>query len=251
MWIIKTGNRVWWAVMAAIAGFTWLGYVLLAPLPYEQVRIILLCFSVLVFALYFVQRAFMFRDPEFLEAYGSDWKDRLVQLMPLHLCYISLIMAIVGLLLELPSLLSFCFYISFFGAMMALLSPEGYYQNKSVLEPPVLFFYLLHGMILALYGNIRFLGLGPMAWKYSTISVLILISLTVGIHFVNLLGRAMGLESINYIYTLDPSGSSLLMLLWKWIPVPLLYLVIPVGLTWLWGMLITGVYQLMIFFSLL
>ena len=250
MLITSVGNRIWWSILAVTAALTWGIYALLSQLRPAEVTTALLWCCIVVLILYFAQRIFMFRDPVFLDCYGSDRKDLLVQLLPLQLCYFSLILAMAGLYWNKPHILSFCFYISTAGAIMAVLSPDGYYRDRSLLHPPIGLFYLLHGMLIALYSNIGFLGLFPLSWQYGCIAVLVLILVAGAIHLVNLAGKAMGLEAINYFYTLHPGGSGILELLWRRIPIPYLYLILPSALaTWLWAMLITAIYQLMTCFA--
>lgn len=210
----------------------------------DQRRKALLVLACLIFVLYLVQRFFMFRDEVFLETFGSGPKDLLIQLLPFQLCYVSLMLSVFGLWRNQKHILAFCFYVGVFGAAMAMISPDGYYLDKSLFHMPILFFYLLHGLLVCLYCNIGFLGLFPLNWKEGNVSIGILVLISGCMHVVNLVGRYAGFSNINYIYTLDPGGSPLLEMVWNWIPVPFLYAAIPGGFVfWAWAMFLTAVYK--------
>lgn len=76
--IISIGNSVWIALMVCTVAATYGMYALLKNRPEEQIRSWLFRFGVLIFVLYGIQRYYMFRDPEFLDTYGSSFRDILV-----------------------------------------------------------------------------------------------------------------------------------------------------------------------------
>lgn len=238
---IKVGNGVWWGVLACMAAGAWGLYAALRNCTEDRVRMILFWMGCATMALYVIQRLFMFRDPDFLQEYGSRWQDLLVQLLPLHLCYAGLILTLIGLYFGIEQILAFSFYIGMLGALFAILAPDGYNQNKSLLSPPIFFFYFLHMMLIWVYFSIGFAGLFSFGWKAAGISVLIAVGMAAVMHLVNLLGHRLGLNAMNYFYTMDPGGSGLLETLWKWIPVKFFYIVVPaVGAFSVWAMLLTA-----------
>ena len=242
--IINIGNFVWCAVMACTAAATYGIYALLKNRDEAQIRQWLFRFGILIFVFYGVQRYFMFRDPVFLDTYGSSFRDIVVQLLPLQMCYAGLILALVALKKNYKSILAFNFYSGTFGAILAMVSPDGYFLEKSLLFPPVGLFFVLHGMLVCMYFCIGFLGLFQWGKKAVGSSVLIAMALSAVIHLINLMGQKAGFTDMNYFYTIHPSGSGILELLRSWIPWPYFYVVIPASLACgLWGLLITAVYN--------
>jgi len=242
--IINIGNFVWCAVMVCTAAATYGMYALLKNRDEAQIRKWLFYFGILILGLYCVQRFFMFRDPVFLDTYGSSFGDILVQLLPLQLCYAGLILALVALKKNWKPILAFNFYSGSLGAILAMVSPDAYFLEKSLLFPPVGFFFLLHGMLVCMYCSIGFLGLFRWGKKAVASSVLISMALSAVIHLINLMGQKAGLTDMNYFYTIHPSGSGILELLWSWIPCVYFYIAIPASLACgLWGLVITAVYN--------
>jgi len=242
--IISIGNAVWFGLMACTAAATYGMYLLLKKRPEEQIRNWLFWFGILIFVLYGVQRYFMFKDPVFLDTYGSSFGDILVQLLPLQLCYAGLILALVALKKNYKSILAFNFYSGSLGAVLAMTSPDGYFLQKSLLFPPVGFFFLLHGMLVCMYFVIGLLGLFPLGKKAVLQAMGIAMALSAVVHVINLLGMNAGLTDMNYFYTLHPSGSGILELLWKFIPCAYFYVTIPAALACgLWGTLLNAIHH--------
>lgn len=243
--IISSGNFVWWVVMALTGVGTYGLYAILESCNVGFQRNALLACGFIVFVLYFLQRFFMFRDPDFLEKFGSNGKERLVQWLPLHVCYSGLMLTMVGLYYNYDPLEAFGFYVGWLGAFMAMVSPDKYYKNKPLFHPPILFLYLTHGLLMALYSCIFFLGLFQPSWSAGIQSVFILILLTLGLHGINRIGHRWGLFTMNYGYTMSPEGSYLLEIGWKWIPYRYLYVLVPGTLFFgAWTIVVNAIYYL-------
>lgn len=240
--IISIGNSVWIALMVCTVAATYGMYALLKNRPEEQIRSWLFRFGVLIFVLYGIQRYYMFRDPEFLDTYGSSFRDILVQLLPLQMCYAGLILALVALKKNYKPILAFNFYSGSLGALLAMVSPDGYFLQKSLLFPPVGLFFLLHGMLVCMYFVIGLLGLFPWGKKSVGYAMGIAMALSAVVHVINLMGMKAGFTDMNYFYTIHPSGSGILELLWSWIPCAYFYVTIPASLACgVWGMLLTAI----------
>ena len=224
---ISVGNGVWWGVLGGTAAGTLGLYLLLRECSLEQTRLVLFALGCLTLVLYVVQRLFMFRDEDFLKEYGSRWQDLLVQFLPLHMCYAGLILTLIGLWFDVQAFLAFSFNIGALGACFALITPDGYNQNKSLLLPHILLFYALHAMLVAVYCSVGLLGLLEPGWTAMLESVGIALAMAVVMHAVNVIGQRAGLNAMNYFYTMDPGGSGLLEMLWKWIPHRFFYIVVP------------------------
>lgn len=245
MLTVSAGNGIWWCIMVLTGVGTYGLYrTQKGRAAAEQRKTLLIC-GFAVYALYFIQRYFMFRDPVFFQMYGSAPKDFLIHLLPLHLCYSGLLLTMVGLYKDYEPLMGFGFYVGLLGAFMAMISPDGYYNNQSLLHLPTLFFYLTHGLLTVMYACIGLLGLFPHGWKTERKALLVLILLTVVLHGINTLGERVGLEGMNYCYTLSPGGSGILEMLWSWIPYPWIYVVLPGSLFFcLWAAVLNGLHRL-------
>lgn len=243
--VISTGNLVWWTVMVLTGTGTYGLYAMLESCNAQYQRTALLFCGVVIFGLFFLQRFFMFRDPDFFEMYGSELRERFVQWLPLHVCYSGLMLTMVGLYLDYEPLEAFGFYVGWLGTFMAMFSPDGYYQNKPLFHPPILLLYLTHGLLMALYGCICFLGLFQPSWSAGIQSVFLLALLSLGLHGINLMGHKLGLTTMNFGYTMSPEGSSVLETLWKWLPCQYLYLQVPGALFFgMWTMIANALYFL-------
>lgn len=237
---IAVGNSAWWLVIAVGILITVLVYRLLGRKSEEQKRKALLYIGCGILVLFYVQRFFMFRYDAYIAVYGTGWKCILTELLPLNLCYFSVLLMIFGGCLNKKYLLEFCFYISFLGAMFALAAPVEVFTNTDLLSPAVTLFYILHILVAAVYCNIGLLGLVEINIKRGTVSIFILGVIGFLAHLVNLLGRTFGISNMNYFYTFDTEGSAILELFWEWLPVPYLYLVIPTSVIFgIWIIVLT------------
>lgn len=227
MVFITMGNIVWYIVMGLMAALVILLYLILKRKDQEGRQKGLLYCSIGIVLLFYVQRVFLFNYIRYQEVYGTGWPNRIVELLPLQLCNVGFLLAVWGLWKRKYSLLSFCFFVSSLGAVAAIAMPESIYTEANLLEPAVFLFYLFHGLLVAVYLNIGFLGFIEWNWKSGAKAIAILCILTIVMHGVNLIGQAAGATGMNYFYTLYPAGSAALELFWSWIPVPCLYLYPP------------------------
>lgn len=237
-WKIMVGNPVWWMVIAIGFLLTVLIYRLLVKKDREQKRKALMYIGCGIMLLFYVQRFFMLRCDEYIAAYGSGWKRIVTELLPFNLCYLSVLLMLLGAYLRNEYLLGFCFNVSFAGAVLALAAPVEVFTDISLLLPEVALFYLLHALLAAVYFNIGLLGLTKINLKTGAISILLLGVITFLVHLVNFLGRTLGIDNMNYFYTFDAEGSAILEQFWEWLPVPYLYLLLPAGGIFLIWMLI-------------
>lgn len=224
MFVIEFGNTVWWFVMLATALITAAICLILRRKPMALRKKGLLSICIFTAVMFYVHRFFLFQDSGYLAKYGDIPSEKLICLLPLHLCYLSLIFLIIGLLKNNAGLLSFCFYCSSCGAIFAIIAPEDIFCGVSIFNPSVLLFYLLHGLLLSLYFSVGFLGIIKPSLSLLPRVMLILLVTGVIIHGINYIGHLCGIENMNYFYTMKPSGSSLLVFLWKLLPVSLFYI---------------------------
>lgn len=241
---ISVGNSVWWLVIALCCAVTALLYFLLRKKNEEQKRKALLFLGFVILVLFYVQRALMFRFDAYLSAYGGEWKQTLTELLPFNLCYLSLIVMMVGAHFNNKHLLGFCCYISSLGAILALAAPVAIFTDTNLLQPAVAMFYFLHILVAAAYWNIGFLGLVKPSIRMAIQSPLLLTAMTFLVHIVNWMGRTAGIDCMNYFYTFDAEGSAMLELFWQWLPIPFVYLLAPgIAIFFGWSLLLTLLYK--------
>lgn len=237
---ISVGNSVWWMLIILGVAATILLYLLLCKKSEKQKCKALLYIDIAIMILFYVQRFFMFRCEEYIAAYGSGWKRILTEILPLNLCYLSVLLMIIGVYRNNKHLLGFCFYISLLGAILALAAPVEVFTDTNLFIPAVALFYLLHILLMVIYCNVGLLGLAKPNIVTAVRSVFMLGAIAFFVHLVNLLGRTFGIENMNYFYTFDTEGSEVLDMFWKWLPVPYFYLIIPAGVIFFaWVIILT------------
>ena len=233
--MITMGNAVWCVVMFSLVPITVLPYLFVRNRPEKEIRRILVMLSMLVIVLFFILRLMLFTDETFIAKFGTGWKVKLSHLLPFHLCYVTPLLLIAGLLADRKRLIAFSFYIGPIGAILAIAFPDGFYLDKPLFMPSVFLFYLLHALLIALYFNSGLYGFFRISWKDGVIAVFYLMALALIMHGVNLAGRTLGFYDMNYFYTMESGGSGLLETFHEWNPHPYLYLFLPctaIGLVW-------------------
>ena len=245
---ISVGNSVWWMVMALCVAATVLLYLLLRKKNEEQKRKAILFISYACMVLFYVSKFFNFRYDAFVLAYGNGWERILTEVLPLNLCYLSMVLLIIGVHLSNKYFIGFCFYVSSIGAVITLVAPVEVFTDTNLLQPAVFLFYFLHFIIAAVYLNIGFLGLVKLGKRTVITSLLLLNVIYFLVHVVNWLGRSAGIEYMNYFFSFGPEGSSILELFWEWVPVPYLYLIIPCNLLIVvYAVFLTRLYRCVVF----
>lgn len=245
MMTVSVGNGVWWCILVLTGAVTYGLYRTQKDRTNWEQRRTLLCCGFVVFGMYFLQRIFMFRDPLFWELYGSQPHPMLINLLPLHLCYSGLMLTMVGLYKGYRPLMGFGFYAGLMGAFLAMVSPDAYYDNHSLVHLPTLFFYLTHGLLVAAYACIGLLELIQLNGKTAAKALLILVLVTLALHGINTMGALVGLDGMNYCYTVSTGGSGILELLWSWLPIQWIYVVLPGSLFFaVWAWTINGLHRL-------
>lgn len=245
MLYITVGNTLWWCFLGSAVCIGILINCILIKKSFEQKRKFFLVVTIGIFVLFYLQRILMFNEEQFAQLWGTEADTIILQLLPLQLCYLTSVLLLIGLLWRNETLLAFCFYVGSLGAVLAIVSPDSYYTDINLLEvPSAILFYFLHGMIAVVYFSVGTTGLITPGWKKGLTSTALLGVFYTIIHVINMVGKAMGLEAINYFYSLDTGGSGALDMFWNLIPYPFWYLLMPGALVVLvWTTLISGVYK--------
>lgn len=161
-----------------------------------------------------------FRTPGLPDSYEfNSWLE-----LPFHLCNISLFLVPLGIYLKKDFLLAYGIFIAPLGALLAMTFPAVGFGGLNIFYPHMLGFYGFHALLIVT--GILLVSLGfykPTFQKIPTMFIF-LVALSLVVFGFNLLLRSATGAAVNYFYTVEPEGISLLELFWSWIPVPYLYL---------------------------
>ena len=207
-------------------------------------KIVLLSYCGLNLILFIIYKINLSTNPATLVDKGyvfNIWEE-----LPLHLCNISLFLVPISVLINNKKLLSYGFYIAPLGAIMAVCFPDPSFIGESIFEFYNIGYYFTHL-------NIVIVGLLLVSLKLfnPTFKQLLFLNIYAGcigvsMHFVNLLLRTLTSADVNYFYTMNTAGISLLDLFWSIIPVPLLYLVFALAILNAYAALVTLPFHLYI-----
>lgn len=221
--VLNSFNWVHWLMLICPVFLTVVIFLLFrnASEKARMVFLVSLCaFNVVVF---FVYKWVLSADAEFVQAAGLkefNWLNEL----PLQLCNINMFLIPISLLTKNRPFMGFSFVLAPLGAYMALLFPEPAFRGFSLWNPRMVGFYLTHILIVVAGLSLATLNFFRPRKKDILGIFLAFSTLGVGAHLFNTVMRLTGLSvDCNYFYTYG-SDISILNLFWKWIPVPLLYL---------------------------
>lgn len=207
-------------------------------------KIVVLCYCVFNLLLFIAYKCYLSTNPASLVKH--DYIFVIWEELPLHLCNISLFLVPIAILIKNQKLLSYGFYIAPLGAIMAVCFPDPSFIGESIFEFYNIGYYFTHL-------NIVIIGLLLVSLKLfkPTFKQLLFLNIYAGcigvvMHFVNLILRALTSADVNYFYTINTSGISLLDLFWSIIPVPLLYLVFALAILNAYAALVTLPFHLYI-----
>lgn len=173
-------------------------------------------------ALYFIYKAFLSVDAEFVQVSGLE-KFNWFNELPLQLCNINLFLIPIGILTRRRGILGFAFFIAPLGAAMALTFPEIAFNGYSLLLPRMLGFYFTHLLLIVCGISLTTLGFYRPEYRDFPGIVAAFIVLSLGAHLVNTILRSTVCPQADYFFTYG-ADISVLNLLWSVIPIPYVYL---------------------------
>ena len=220
--LIKPFNFVHICLLAAGVGAIYLIWYKLRGKP-EKTRerfLIGLCIANIV--LYFVYKAFLSIDAEFVQVSGLE-KFNWFNELPLQLCNINLFLIPIGILTRRRGILGFAFFIAPLGAAMALTFPEIAFNGYSLLLPRMLGFYFTHLLLIVCGISLTTLGFYRPEYRDFPGIVAAFIVLSLGAHLVNTILRNTVCPQADYFFTYG-ADISVLNMLWSVIPIPYVYL---------------------------
>ena len=202
-------------------------------------KTVIVFLSLLTFAWYISYKYFLSIDKEYnivaAEIGGFNWWGEL----PLHLCNINMILMPIGIILNIRSIRSICFFVGPLGALMALLMPSIGFSGFSILTPRIICYYGIHFMIIVEGLLLATTGLYRPVFKDIPKAIMTTILLCFMTFIVNMVLRMTELyPDANYFFSVNPEGNPILEMLYGLIPVPFLY-VLPCAI-------ILGTYMLIV-----
>lgn len=200
-------------------------------------KIVILSFCTFNLILFIVYKGVLSTNPATLVANGYEfniWKE-----LPLHLCNISLFLVPIAILINNNKLLSYGFYISPLGAIMAVCFPDPSFIGESIFEFYNIGYYFTHLNIVIVGMLLVSLRIFNPTYKQMLFLNIYAVCIGVTMHFVNLILGAISSTEVNYFYTMNTADISLLNLFWSIIPVPLLYLIFAIVILNVYVALIT------------
>lgn len=186
---------------------------------WREGMLLALCAFNLVF--YFVYKGMLSHDAEFLLVKGMEkfnWFDEL----PLQLCNINLFLIPIGVWTKKRPILGFSFFFAPLGALLAMVSPNAPFNGFSLALPRMIGYYGTHALLIVCGLALAVLNIYRPRRRDVGGILVALLALAVCMHGVNTLLRATVCPEANYFYTYY-SDISLIRLMWRLIPVPLLY----------------------------
>ncbi len=240
--VLAPFNGVFWAVfllfVLVLIGLT----AALKDKSETTKKTVIVVTSILTLAWFIVYKYYLSIDAEFnivtAEIGGFNWWGEL----PLHLCNINMLLIPIGVIFNIRSIRSVCFFVGPLGALMAIVMPGLGFSGFSILTPRMICYYGIHFMIIVEGLAIGTTGLYRPVFKDIPRTILTTVCLCFATFLVNVVLRLTGLHpDANYFFSVDPQGNPVLELLYNIIPVPFLY-VLPCGI-------ILGTYMLIVTFG--
>ncbi|MGE4509146.1 MAG: hypothetical protein AB7D16_11040 [Eubacteriaceae bacterium] len=231
--IAKPFNLTLLALIGMIGLVIFLLWFFLRDKSQETKRQALLILSGLLILSYTINRILIFNDPDLLTLWGGKGYI-LRETLPFQLCGLGMIFIPLALLTKKELLYSFCFVVTPLAALLAIIYPPTPYDVTPIYDPSYFTFYLDHAFCII--NGISLITLGLYTPRMGLIfkTTFFVTFLAFIAHLINLGAAFIGLEGVNYFYSLDPEGSGLLELFWSFLPYPYWYLLlyIPVLLSY-------------------
>lgn len=154
----------------------------------------------------------------------SVWRE-----LPLNLCNICLILLPLACVSGKRHLYGLVFFIAPVSGLLALCMPDEGFSGYSLFLPRIIGFYLTHFALLVSGVLIYLLGLYRPRFSDIPRIYLWLLVFTIVVFCVNILLHRTGLyPNADYMYLMSPDNVPFFEMLWERIPIPMLYVLIPV-----------------------
>ena len=243
-WIMRPFNPLFITVALLFLAILVVSSLILRKKSEETRRTVLVTACVVTFIGFFIYKYALSLDAEFNAATASmggfNWWGEL----PLQLCNISMILIPIAVIRKSRPLMCFGFFIGPLGAFMALVIPGNGFDGYSLLIPRMLGYYGTHFMIVIAGWALVTYGLFRPRFSDLPGAALSLLVLALAVFCVNMLLRWSGLHPrANYFFTVETEGIGLLETFYRWIPVPLLYMIPCIGILLVYMAVVTAAFD--------
>ena len=225
--IIKTFNPVFFGLFIIFGLFTLCLKLCLKRADERQRQLFVAFFYTAILVYFFVYKYQLSKDVEYsgiqaLSGAGnfSWWTE-----LPLNLCNISLVVIPLAFFFKKRTLMSFGFFVSPLGALLALLMPVAGFSGYSFFTPRVCGFYFTHYAIFFSLPIVLSLKLYKPEKRDIMPCFAVFMIIASVVFVINVLIRVLGFSQFsNYFYEMSPVNNPVLGFLYNLIPVPGLYL---------------------------
>ncbi|MDR1082734.1 MAG: YwaF family protein [Coriobacteriales bacterium] len=238
-------NPLWFLLMAGVAVMSWLLWLIFRKRAERVRRGLVIGICALVMVLYLLEKYWLSLDAEYLLT-QSGGRFNVLDELPLHLCNVNMLIIPFALLLKRRMLLVFCCLSAPLGAFMALASPIAVFSESSILLPRNIGYYSSHSLLIVAGVSLFTLRLCRPKFRDLPLAIGIMLIMLVAAHLINTAFRLGGISSgTNYFFTYGPDGIAVLEILWRLIPIPLVYELplLPVAVAY--GLLVTTLIKIL------
>ncbi|MDR2347572.1 MAG: YwaF family protein [Bifidobacteriaceae bacterium] len=144
--------------------------------------------------------------------------------MPLQLCSLVTFSLAPAIVLDIPVLRGFCYFIGCLAGFLALFSPATGIEGVGVFSPLAIGFFGSHGLNVVIGALIAAFGLYQPSYKGAFMTLAFFLALVAAMALLNVSLRLTVLPQANYFYFFDPEGADILVALHNLVGVPILYL---------------------------
>jgi len=246
-WIMRPFNALFFAMLTV---FTVILVVVSAALRSADdmtKRVILACVCLFTTVIFFIYKYYLSIDKEYdiirdeMGMGGFNWWGEL----PLHLCNINMMLIPIAVLLKIRPLESFCFFAAPLGAMAALAMPGYGFEGYSIILPRMLGFFGTHFMIFIEGLAITTFKLYKPAFSDIPLTLLTALITLLGVSAINLILRWTEVyPNANYFYSIETEDNVILDMFYRWLPVPVLYIMPCIGILAFYMFVITSIFHI-------
>ena len=246
-WIMRPFNALFFALLTFFVAVLIAASVALRGAGDMTKRIILACVCLFTTLTFFIYKYYLSIDKEYdiirdeMGMGGFNWWGEL----PLHLCNINMMLIPIAVLLKIRPLESFCFFAAPLGALAALTMPGEGFEGYSLLLPRMMGFFGTHFMIFIEGLAITTFRLYKPAFRDIPLTMLTALITLLGVSAINLILRWTGVyPNANYFYSIESENNAILDMFYRWLPVPVLYIMPCIGILAFYMFVITGIFHI-------
>ena len=145
--------------------------------------------------------------------------------LPFHACNTTIILGILASRFDKKTIMAYCFFVGVPCAFLSLLMPDLDFVRLPILSIRAIGYYGTHALIIVMGLLFALFGLFKINYKSAAKSIGFFVVMSTLIHVVNIILRLTVFPDASYYYTFGFDENTILRALYRFIPVPLLYMV--------------------------